>query len=279
MRVQLFPHVRARPGARALEAAMLDGALAAGLMVQPGRIDHCPDVVLVVYGAGSLERTAIMERHRRSGGRVVCLDGGYFGRRLPANGDYFRVAIDELHARPEHIEATPDDGSRWAQFGIKLRDDYNPSGPVIVVGMGPKSRQGLGIFDWERRTLDSAAKRFPNHRIIYRRKDGRRLVKPDGVKWHDIDGATPIHDLLRGASLVIARHSNVSVDACIAGIPVECEDGAARWLYRDGSIQSAERRASFLRRLAWWNWQPREMGEAWKFLIKVINESSQKGDK
>lgn len=273
MRVQLCPHVRARPGARALEAAMLDGAQAAGLTVQPGRIDHCPDVVLVLYGAGSLERTAIMREHRRSGGRVVCLDGGYFGRRLPANGDYFRVAIDELHARPEHIEATPDEGSRLARFGIELRDDYNQSGPVIVVGMGPKSRAGLGLRDWEQRTLASAAARFPKHRIIYRRKDGRRLVKPDGVTWPHIDGATPIPDLLRGASLVIARHSNVSVDACIAGIPVECEDGAARWLYRDGSIQSVERRASFLRRLAWWNWQPREMCEAWKFLMRVMREN------
>lgn len=273
MRVQLCPHVRARPGARALEAAMLDGAQAAGLTVQPGRIDHCPDVVLVLYGAGSLERTAIMREHRRSGGRVVCLDGGYFGRRLPANGNYFRVAIDELHARPEHIEVTPDEGSRLARFGIELRDDYNESGPVIVVGMGPKSRAGLGLRDWEQRTLASAAARFPKHRIIYRRKDGRRLVKPDGVTWPHIDGATPIHDLLRGASLVIARHSNVSVDACIAGVPVECEDGAARWLYRDGSIQSVERRASFLRRLAWWNWQPREMCEAWKFLMRVMREN------
>ena len=270
MRVQLSPHVNARPGARALEAAMLDGAREAGLTVQPGRIDHRPDVVLVLYGAGSLERTAIMREHRRAGGRVVCLDGGYFGRRLPANGDYFRVAIDELHARPEHVEATPDDDSRFARFGINLRDDYNPAGPVIVVGMGPKSRVGLGLMDWEQRTLARAAARFPKHRVIYRRKDGRRLAKPDGVMWPHIDGATPIHELLRGASLVIARHSNVSVDACIAGVPVECEDGAARWLYRDGPIQNAERRLSFLRRLAWWNWQPREMGEAGKFLTRMM---------
>jgi len=274
MKVQLFPHVSGRPGALALEASALDGAREAGLVVQSGRIEHSPDVALVIYGAGSPERTAIMKAHRQAGGRVVCMDGGYFGRRLPANGDYFRVAIDELHARPEYIEATPDDGSRWDRFGIELRDDFDPKGPVIVVGMGPKSRAGLGLTDWEQRTLKRAAARFPKHRIIYRRKDGRRGPKPDGVAWPDIDGATPIPQLLRGASLVIARHSNVSVDACIAGVPVECEDGAARWLYRDGPIQPAERRASFLRRLAWWNWQPREMGEAWNFLMRMMREHS-----
>ena len=90
------------------------------------------------------------------------------------------------------------------------------------------------------------------------------------MQWPEIDGATPIQELLRGASLVICRHSNVAVDACIAGIPVECEDGAARWLYAAGPVQPIERRASFLRRLAWWQWQCDEMEDAWKFLGRFV---------
>ena len=35
-----------------------------------------------------------------------------------------------------------------------------------------------------------------------------------------------IADVLNGCSVVVCRHSNVAVDACIAGVPVECEGGA-----------------------------------------------------
>ncbi len=259
-----------RPSAQAVISAAVDGARRAGHKATVVGTTSFRADVLVIYGAGSPERTSVMKRQLSTGGRVVCIDGGYFGRRLPDNGKYFRVAIDALHAKPEHIEATPDDASRSDSFGIALRDDYRMNGHVIVVGMGPKSRRGLGIFDWERKTLASAAKRFPGRRIVYRRKDGRRLAKPDGVQWPEIDGATPIQELLRGASLVICRHSNVAVDACLAGIPVECEDGAARWLYADGPVQPIERRESFLRRLAWWQWRCDEMEDAWKFLGRFV---------
>ena len=72
---------------------------------------------------------------------------------------------------------------------------------------------------------------------------------------------------MRGARLVVCRHSNVAVDAVIAGVPVECEDGAAYWL-RDKPY-TPEVRRDFLDRLAWWQWKPEECMKAWEFIRRM----------
>jgi hypothetical protein len=52
-------------------------------------------------------------------------------------------------------------------------------------------------------------------------------------------------------------------------VPVEIEDGAAKWLYERGAAPTRAQRLDFLCRAAWFNWKLSEMGEAWKFLLKV----------
>jgi hypothetical protein len=72
---------------------------------------------------------------------------------------------------------------------------------------------------------------------------------------------------MRGCSLVVCRHSNVAIDACIAGVPVECDDGAAFALYRNGPQPDENARREFLGRLAWWNWggtRPPRRGDSWR---------------
>lgn len=229
--------------------------------------NHSPDVLLVMYGAGEPSRTAMMQAHLAAGGQVVCWDRGYFGRSANPEHEHFRLAINRLHVSPEHVEGTPDAPSRFARFGIELRSDCNPHGRVIVVGMGQKSRVGLNVYNWETTALQDAKHRFPNHKIVYRPKMSGSHLRADKVRWTPTDGRTPIETLLRNAALVIVRHSNVAVDACIAGIPVECADGAARWLYASRGNPDAQSRRSFLNRLAWWNWRVDEMADAWKFLV------------
>jgi hypothetical protein len=104
---------------------------------------------------------------------------------------------------------------------------------------------------------------------------GREILwRPKGKQTPILSGATlkhgmPIEEALKGCSLVVCRHSNVAVDACIAGIPVECEDGAAWTLYRHGTTPTREQRAEFLRRLGWWNWRPSEAAQAWNWILKT----------
>ena len=80
--------------------------------------------------------------------------------------------------------------------------------------MGKKSRVFLGAGDCELRKASELQQRFPGRSIIVRQKRAQ----------------VPIDQALRGASLVVCHHSNCAVDAIIAGVPFECEDGAAYWL-------------------------------------------------
>ena len=71
--------------------------------------------------------------------------------------------------------------------------------------------------------------------------------------------------------------SSVGVAALVAGIPVECEDGAAWSLYRHGAEPGRDERAAFLHRLAWFNWRPREAADAWQWMRRLTAEAGRDG--
>lgn len=215
--------------------------------------------LLMSYGLGHPERRHQTEAHVAAGGRLVGWDLGYWDRDTS-----MRCTVDAGHPR-----ALPDmPGDRWDAAGIALRDDWNPDGPVVLIGMGIKSRQQFGLRgqEWEIGTL-AAIRAVTDRPVLYRPKKPEHL---DGCR--NADG--PIQDAIRGASLVVCRHSNVAIDACIAGIPVACEDGAAATLYgsdlacpvRPGRAE----RLRFLQNLAWFQWRPTEAVQAWRFLLKVL---------
>jgi hypothetical protein len=157
-----------------------------------------------------------------------------------------------------------------------MLDLYRPDGHVLVIGTGRKTRKYLDVLGWEENALLDASRRFPGRRIVYRPKPLglkiRQTAKPDPVEWEYRSENTSINSALKGASLVICRHSNVAVDACMAGIPVECSGGAAHWLYSRVPIPTMQERLDFLYRLAWWQWRFFEMKSAWQFLVKKAAE-------
>jgi hypothetical protein len=84
-----------------------------------------------------------------------------------------------------------------------------------------------------------------------------------------------IQNVLRGASLVVCRHSNVAVDAVVAGVPFEAEDGAATWL--KGKPYTIGNRLDFLRRLAYWQWHQGELYDAVQFAQSIIDKIPKPG--
>lgn len=221
--------------------------------------------LLMSYGLGHPQRRLWTEAHVKAGGRLIGWDLSYWDR-----DNAMRCTVDNLH--PWRLMRDMP-GDRWADANIQLREDATPAGHIVLVGMGRKSRAQFAMEDraWERAALKSIQAIYPDKEIVYKPKRPE-----DGMKGcRTMDG--PIQAALLGASLVVCRHSNVAVDACIAGVPVVCEDGAAAALYGADLANPVnpdrEARLRFLQNLAWWQWRPEEAVQAWKFLIKVIRDS------
>lgn len=214
--------------------------------------------VLVIYGPGAPVRLQQAAQHRAGGGRVVMWDLGYWDREAT-----MRLSVDTLHPTAAQLELAPDT-ARGAFF---LRQDADPAGPIMLVGLGPKScvAYGYAPMQWEHRQLDALRARFPGREILWRPKGD----KPTLIRGTTLRHGMPIHEALSGCSLVVCRHSNVAVDACIAGVPVECEDGAALALYHGNPEPTIEQRARFLQRLSWFNWGFNEAQACWNWIAQL----------
>lgn len=246
--------------------AALRGAEEAGWRVTQTKAYRGGSDWLCVFGAGSKLRNDARERQIKAGGKAALWDLGYFSRGKDPAKSYVRVSINHFHPWRE-LDRTPNDSSRWDAQGIALRNDFDPAGHVVVAGMGPKSRVQFSMYKWEIETLRSAQRRFPGRKILYR-------PKPQGhrdptIAWEPRDGMSEIGVVLKGASLAICRHSNIAVDACIAGVPVETVDGAAFWLYSKTTNPDEAQRRDFLHRLSYWQYKLSEMAAAWGFLDRV----------
>lgn len=208
--------------------------------------------ILLTYGTGHLVRRPWWNKHRASGRHCIGLDMGY-------TAGYMRATVD--HDHPQRL-VRDEQSDRWDALAIELRDDFDPTGPGIVVGMGQKALRthALRHLQWE---VKAAAKiRAMGLEPVHRPKKQRGPYMPGMKVAHG-----PIEDVLRGAALVVCRHSNVAVDACIAGIPVICEDGIAHALYSKTSTPSREERLKFLHSMAYWQWKPSEAKDAWNYLL------------
>lgn len=243
--------------------AMIEAAPAAGveLIISPAWRRAAP--VLMTYGLGHPVRSQWTRAHLKAGGHLVGWDLGYWNRDDPVTFS-MRLTIDAEHP---HRLIRPEDPARFDAAGIVLREDANPAGPIVLCGLGVKQRRHKGLRgqSWEQQALRRIRERFPRHRVIYRPK------RPEATLPGCQAAVGSIEDSLRGASLLVCAHSNVAVDACIAGVPVECEDGAAFALYRDNPAPSRAQRLEFLRSLAWWQWNPTEAAQAWTFIKRNLS--------
>lgn len=226
--------------------------------------------LMMTYGIGHAVRRPWFFKHVETGRYAIAWDIGYWHRR--GKGRAMRVTINADHPQLWLVDAE-EPPERFDSYGFKLRDDYNPNGPIVLVGMGPKANTVLHqkTATWEREALKRIRQIYPSKEVIYRPKKLNDTTElPDTTRMSGM----PIEVVLEGASLVVCRHSNVAVDACFAGIPVVCEDGAAAALYDNDMgnpvMPTPEQRLRFLRNLAWWQWKPEEAAEAWEFLLTTI---------
>lgn len=220
--------------------------------------------IIILYGAGHPQRSAYLQQHLSRGGRAVTFDLAYFDRH-----DSLRMSLDGLHPKPEHLAVSAALPTRRA---FSLRDDGKESGHVVLAGLGRKSVSGLGlrVHEWENKALAEIRQRWPGVRVIWRPKKGDTL---DFHSLPTITSETPVANVLRGARAVVCRHSNIAIDACIAGVPVYCEGGAALALYQNNPNPTANERLKFLHSLSWWEWSIHEAPQLWAWIEKLLKDT------
>lgn len=256
--VLLTPHTQGK--GRALMQAVHQGALLAGissvLTVSPRRAG----AQIVLYGLGGQDR--VRYAHRPD---VISFDMGYWDRK--GDDRAYRVSVGGFHC-PKLIFKGPDPGP-GRRGAMKVAEQVSRDGPIMLVGNGPKSA-AVGARGWSAAKAREIRRLFPGRPLMYRPKPKRPIEL--GVT-SDVISTEPIEQALEKVSLVVCRHSNVSVDACLAGVPVVCEDGAGASIYPSRlsdylNQPSQERREEFTRRLAWWQWKASECasGAFWAWM-------------
>ena len=263
------------PKGQALLRAMYSSGQRAGVKVRSINATMIrPENILMLYGAGGSDRYPIMKAHRKAGGRVVIWDAGYWSRTGDDMQRHYRISIDELHPQAMVMLGERPSSSRWDAAGESVDHDIDrTNGEIMIVGCSPKSN-AIGARGWAAEKSRELRDVFPRRKIVYRPKPKRAM---DVGVICDRVSQEPLADALAKVSLVVSRHSNVSVDACRAGIPVVCDDGAAAAIYPSALKHYAKQpdiaaRTEFLHRLAWWQWSTAECaaGKNWPWIIKAL---------
>lgn len=184
-------------------------------------------------------------------------DLGYWNRDA-----YYRVSVGDWS--PHRYLNFGMDSTRLKSMGVRIQP-WQDGEEILVVGASEKSmaQHGFGYMEWERK----AVRRLGDvGKVVYR-------PKPHDPNRHPIPGvgydSRPVAEALASAKLVVTHHSNMAVDALVAGVPVYCETGVgAAFSVPFGSFERRPGREQFLYDVAWLQWTLAEMadGTCWSFL-------------
>jgi hypothetical protein len=222
----------------------------------------------------------VFEAYEAAGLSYVYWDLGYWNR-TPGGGKggrrdgHHRLAVNSWDTVDTMRRGMPSD--RFAASGVQLADWRvgKPGDDIIVAGMSNKAAgtHGFKPGEWEAEHVAACeAHAAGNYRVVFRPKPDRKQPDPS---------VPPIGEALKRAALVVSHHSNVSVDALIAGVPSWCRKGVGKlWTYEnlDAAVgllapaPSPAERAAFLSDVAYAQWTPAEMrsGEAWAHIREML---------
>lgn len=180
----------------------------------------------VFYGfSGGLQQ--VFEDYKAQA-TAVYIDLGYWQRRMHSRYDgYHKVVVNSRHPTA-YFQQRAHEHSRFEQFGIKIQPwRKRRHGYILVAGMSEKASRVAGVPHqaWERDAIRQL-RAVTDREIVYRPKPNcLRSPAISGVRYNK---RTPLESVLDPCHAVVARHSNVTLDGLIHGVPAFCVDGVAR---------------------------------------------------
>lgn len=227
--------------------------------------------VAVFYGLYGRLRDAFSD-YRRFNRKAVYIDLGYWERTKGGKlYGYHKVSVNNRHPTA-YYETRQRPGDRFKQLGVDIKP-WNKTGThILVAGMGSKAAdvEGFKPSQWEEAAVREI-RRFTDRPIMYRPKPSWRhctKIEDTIYSWDQ-----PLEAALENCFAVVSHHSNVCVDAIMAGIPVFCWHGVAakmglQELRRIENPIYPDGRYEWACNIAYTQWRPDEMrtGEVWRFL-------------
>lgn len=233
---------------------------------------HLPDIALFYGLEGQLP---LIFRDYAAKRWAVYVDLGYWGRREGGRWTGFhKVVVNARHPvayfrKPQH------DRKRIHHFSGLLAQPWTLTGNhILLAGMGDKGAlaEGFEPEQWERQAIDilQAATDRP---ILYRPKPSWKTAKPIPGTLYSDPAKRVVEDELQNCWAVVTHHSNVAVDALVAGVPTFCWGGVAADLSSQKLHQIerpiyAEGRDGWMADIAYTQWSVAEMerGDCWRHL-------------
>lgn len=248
--------INSKKNYRTIANAMSEGIRACGdETVLTRHLSYRQAQVGVMYG---WQFNAMLRRHPK----FLYADLGYWRR-----GRYWRFAANAWS--PSSGMARGMQSDRFAALGIEVLPEHSGA-YVLVLGASQKSsaQHGFGYMRWEMKVCEKLL--GLGARVLFR-------PKPNDSHARAIAGTTyaargPVEALFAEASLVVAHHSNVCLEAVAAGCAVHCVTGIAAErsvpleTWRDPPRLPG--REQFLADAAYTQWTVDEMrsGEAWRHM-------------
>lgn len=216
----------------------------------------------VHYGlSGNLHR--IFNDYRESS-TAIYFDLGYWQRRIKTRFDgYHKISVNSRHPT-EYFQRFRHPYDRFQQLGVEIKPwKKNPNGKILVAGISQKAAiaEGIPPFDWETRAINKL-KAHTKREIVYRPKPNCLRSRP--ITGSVFDKKMPLQIALIHAHAAVTRHSNVAVDAILAGVPAFCDYGVAVPMSRQDltKIESPyfpEDREQWAADIAYCQWTPGEI--------------------
>lgn len=206
----------------------------------------------------------------RRGRKVIYVDLGYFGRRDGGRwSGYHKLAINDRH--PFYYRNRAHSARRFHALKVPILP-WREGRSVIVVGMSDKGAiaEGYRPNEWERWAI-AEVRKHTDRPIVYRPKPSwKGAVSLPGAEYQL---NVPLSKALQSAHAVVCHHSNVAVEAIIAGVPAFVWGGVAKDMgLQDLSMierpLKPDNREQWCHALAYTQWSVAELetAEPWLFL-------------
>lgn len=231
--------------------------------------------VAIHYGfAEGLRR--IFEQYRDEGRKAVYVDLGYWHRRKRTRFDgYHKLVLNSRHPT-EYFQNKRHAPDRFNRLGVKIAPWRKAGRHIVVVGMSGKGAlaEGFRPEQWERQTI-AQLRELTDRPIIYRPKPNWQEARP--IPGTIFQRGVELDEALRNCHAVVCHHSNVAVDAILAGVPAICPIGVASVmggtdLTHIESPPMPDGRHQWAADIAYTQYTMDEMisGEAWQYLKSEV---------